>query len=151
MICYGCHFNQEGFKMLTNVEQLLLKACAGQNFADVNFSLQVFRRWLPRKWPCCSACHSAPHLQVIGLQYITDSPSIETVKSALLSLSLVLRSLVSEVCKLLQLLLIMLATNSSSERSFSALRRVKTYHRNTTGQARLNHLLILHYHIEKTD
>lgn len=33
-------FNQEGFKMLTNVEQLLLKACAGQNFADLTTSVR---------------------------------------------------------------------------------------------------------------
>lgn len=43
------------------------------------------------------------------------------------------------------------ATNSTSERSFSGLRRVKTYLRSTMSQDRLNHLMILHVHKERTD
>lgn len=43
------------------------------------------------------------------------------------------------------------ATNSTSERSFSALRRVKDYLRNTMSQERLNHLMILHVHKDTTD
>ena len=43
------------------------------------------------------------------------------------------------------------ATNASSERSFSALRRSKTYLRNTISQARLNHIMSLHVHKELTD
>ena len=37
------------------------------------------------------------------------------------------KDLMSEVCKLLQLILVMPATNAVSERSFSALRRIKTF------------------------
>ena len=43
------------------------------------------------------------------------------------------------------------ATNAVSERSFSALKRVKTYLRATTGDARLNHLMTLHVHRDRTD
>ena len=45
----------------------------------------------------------------------------------------------------------MLATNAVSERSFSALKRVKTYLRSTTGDSRLNHLMMLHVHKDRTD
>ena len=45
----------------------------------------------------------------------------------------------------------MLATNATSERSFSALRRVKSYLRTTMGQQRLNYLMLLHVHKERTD
>ena len=51
----------------------------------------------------------------------------------------------------MQLILVMPATNSTSERSFSALRRVKTYLRSTMGQQRLNDLILLHVHKEITD
>ena len=51
------------------------------------------------------------------------------------------RTLFSEVIKVLKLILVMPATNASSERSFSALRRIKTYLRNTMSQARLNHIM----------
>ena len=57
----------------------------------------------------------------------------------------------STACKLLQLLLVMLATNATSERTLSALKRIKTYLRSTMMQARLNHLMIMHYHQVTTD
>ena len=43
------------------------------------------------------------------------------------------------------------ATNAVSERSFSALKRVKGYLRATMGQNRLKHLMFLHVHSELTD
>ena len=46
--------------------------------------------------------------------------------------------LLSEVCTLGKPMLVMPATNAVSERSFSALMRVKTYLRSTTGEGRLN-------------
>jgi hypothetical protein len=61
------------------------------------------------------------------------------------------RLLLSEVVKVLKLVLVMPATNSTSERSFSTLQRIKTYIRSTMRQDRLNDLMILHVHKEKTD
>ena len=46
---------------------------------------------------------------------------------------------------------LMPATNASSERSFSALRQVKTYLHTTMTQERLNYLMIIHVHKERTD
>lgn len=57
----------------------------------------------------------------------------------------------SHVVTVVKLILVMPATNATSERSFSALRRLKTYLRSTMAQARLNHLLTLHVHREATD
>ena len=59
--------------------------------------------------------------------------------------------LLSEICTLGKLMLVMPATNAVSERSFSALKRVKTYLRSTTGESRLNHLMLLHVHKELAD
>ena len=42
------------------------------------------------------------------------------------------------------------ATNSTSERSFSALRRIQTYLR-AMSQELLNYLMLLHVHKERTD
>ena len=47
--------------------------------------------------------------------------------------------------------LVMPAISAVSERSFYALKRVKTYLRSTKGEARLNHLMLLHVHKELTD
>ena len=43
------------------------------------------------------------------------------------------------------------ATNAVSERSFSALKRVKTYLRATTKEKWLDHLMLLHVPKDRTD
>ena len=57
----------------------------------------------------------------------------------------------SEISILRKLLLVMATTNAVSERSFSDLKRVKTYFHPTTGDSRLNHLMMLHVHKDRTD
>ena len=57
----------------------------------------------------------------------------------------------SQVCKTFKLLLVMPATNAVSERSFSALRRIKSYLRSTITQQRLKHLMVHHIHKDLTD
>ena len=52
-------------------------------------------------------------------------------------------SLLCEVMTLANLILAMPATNSLSERSFSQLRKVKTYLRSIMSQQRLNYSMIL--------
>ena len=145
--CIEDRFNQEGFKMLCNVEQLILKACAGDDITQLACIVCTFFKDFNKNdlLVQLSMCHQ------LYKSYTTDPPSIETIKASLLSLSESQRSLIDEVCKLLQLLIVMPATNASSERSFSALRRVKSYLRSTMGQARLNHLMVLHYHSDRTD
>ena len=47
--------------------------------------------------------------------------------------------------------MIMPATNSTSERSFSAMRRVKSYLRSTMTQEKMYNLMILNVHKELTE
>ncbi|KAL5517850.1 hypothetical protein EMCRGX_G003479 [Ephydatia muelleri] len=58
---------------------------------------------------------------------------------------------IDKVCTLVRLLLVMSATNAVSERSASALRKVKTYLRTTMCDTRLNNLLVLHVHKDRCD
>ena len=48
--------------------------------------------------------------------------------------------------KVTKLLLVLPATNTTSERSFSAMERIKTYLRSTTSGNRLNHCMSLYVH-----
>ena len=57
----------------------------------------------------------------------------------------------SDVIILLKILMAAPATNAISERSASQLRRVKTWLRTTMSQERLNYLMLLSTHKEKTD
>ena len=67
------------------------------------------------------------------------------------SLTIGQRDLMNQVCQIMQLILVMPATNATSERSFSTLRRTKTYLRSTMKQERLNNFMILHIYSEQTD
>ena len=49
----------------------------------------------------------------------------------------------SEIIKLVKLILVLPAKNATSEQAFSMMRFVKSYLRSTTGQSRLNHLMLL--------
>ena len=54
-----------------------------------------------------------------------------------------------EVTKLSELLLILPATKAKGERSFSAVKRIKTYLRSTISGNRLNNIMLLHDHCKK--
>jgi len=60
-------------------------------------------------------------------------------------------TLLDQVWRLTRLMLVVPATSATAERSFSALRRLKTYSRATMGQPRLNSLLILHCHQDRAE
>ena len=57
-------------------------------------------------------------------------------------------SLIPEVMSLVKTILVMPATNASSERAFSILRRVKSYLSTTMSNNHLNHLMICTVHKE---
>jgi hypothetical protein len=61
------------------------------------------------------------------------------------------RHLFSSVENWVRLLLVIPASSSTAERSFSGLRRVKTWLRSTMTQQRLNHMAVLHAHQEVLD
>ena len=141
-------FEQKGFKMFSRVEQLLLKAAAGDDFsAELRNVCQFFGNDFDEN-------ELEADLLTLHQLYksCTDEvPSLQSVKAAISSLSAAEQKLISSACRLFQLLLILPASNSTSERSFSALRRIKTFLRSTMTQGRLNHLMILHYHQDRTD
>ena len=59
-------------------------------------------------------------------------------------LDIIKTMLAAEVIKLVNVILVLPATNVVGKRSFSSLKRIKTYLPSATANNRLNHLLILH-------
>ncbi len=59
------------------------------------------------------------------------------------------RGLFSQVEALLRLLLVVPASSAEAERSFSALRRLKTWLRSSMSQTRLNSVAVCHVHRER--
>ena len=92
-------------------------------------------------------------IQLHALHTSSASPlvDLDAVITYLKTRNSVEKEFYCEVIKVAKLILVMPATNAVSERSFSGLRRLKTWLRMTMGQARLNWCLILHVHKDKTD
>ena len=91
--------------------------------------------------------------QLETLRYFPES-TIDNVKELVefvQSLSATTKSFVSQVTVLAKILLVIPAINAVSERSFSAMTRVKTYLRSTISDCRLNDLMVLHVHKDRTD
>ena len=91
--------------------------------------------------------------QLETLRYFPES-TIDNVKELVefvQSLSATTKTFVPQVIVLTKILLAMPANNAVSERSFFAMKRVKTYLRSTTSDCRLNHLMVLHVHKDRTD
>ena len=59
--------------------------------------------------------------------------------------------MISEVIKIIKLLLVSPATTASGERPFSAARRLKRWLRSTMNQERFNSVAILHTHKNLTE
>ncbi len=147
--CITDRFSQPGYEIYKSIESVLSKACNQEDFTpdlDVvcDFYRDDFNKQLLQTQLEVLKAH-CKHNSSSSFQSIFD------VKQYFLSLSSAQLSLLSEAKRLLQLMLVMPATNASSERSFSALRHVKTYLRATMNQDRLNYLMLLHIHKERTD
>ena len=112
-------FDQPGYQLYSNLEQLLIKACQGKTFEEeLEFISSFYKDDLDK-------------------ELLQSEITIFDIRDYLQSLSSAQRGLLDQVCRVLILILVMPSTNATSERSFSALRRVKTYLRITTTQKRL--------------
>ena len=139
-------FNQRGYQMLQKLESVLLLDDASRHplFEEI---IQFYG----------SDFDSADRLTT-QLHILISSSGIETQRLNLQSIITYIKTLTpqqkeyfSEVTKILKLILLMPATNATSERCFSALRRLKTWLRTTTSQQIINWCMILHVHKDRTD
>ena len=92
-------------------------------------------------------------LQTLATHFKDESHQVtlQDVVAHLKELSPPEHQIYSEVLTIVNLILINPSTNSTSERSFSAMRCMKTYLRSTMGQQRHNNIMMLHIHKDKTD
>lgn len=145
--CIEDRFNQPSYAKYHLLDSLLIKACLHEEIeSDVKIVCEFFHDDFDKDLLITL-------LQALGVQFQDHLAHIShvnvfDVKDYLTPGQL---SLLSQVKRLTQLILVMPATNASSERSFSALRRVKSYLRSTMTQERLNHLMLIHVHKEKAD
>ena len=144
--CIENCFDQPGYKTYGKVKLLLLKAAASEPYdEELQFVLSFYGSDF-------DSLLLPTHLEIFSQTIesrgkVTVADILEFFRSCTPSQC----DLMSQVSKLVKLLLVMPATNAESERSFSAVRRIKMYLRATMSQQRLNHLMLLHVHKSRTD
>ena len=143
-------FAQEGFETYKQLENLILKAARGQDYSqELEFVTDFYGTDFSKD-------SLKSQLETFGAAFRSDSESnteitFQTILKFFKEKSPEIMSLLSEVKTLLKLILVMPATNATSERSFSALKRIKSYLRTLMGQERLNNLMVLHVHKDYTE
>ncbi len=138
-------FDQPGYRAYCCLQSLLMKAVEKQDFSsELTEVMRIYGDDF-------NGQSLQLQLQILVSTVPEDIHTIMEVLSYLKEMPASEKELINEVVKLAKLILVMPATNSTSERSFSALRRLKTYLRSTMTQQRLNNLMILHVHKELTD
>jgi len=90
-------------------------------------------------------------VQLLMFHQLHQFSTVQEAAAILAGMSTECRALFQQVETLVKLLLVVPASSAEAERSFSALRRLKTWLRTTMTQSRLNHLCVLHVHNELAD
>jgi hypothetical protein len=143
--CIKERFEQEDFQTYVQLQELLLKAARNEPFdnelEEVTMFYGDFDKTLLKT-----------QLELFGksIPGITEINFTDVLKY-LKSLHVGMKRMLSEVFRLAKLILVCPATNATSERSFSALRRAKSYLQSTMKQMRLNNIMVLHVHKDRTD
>ena len=142
-------FDQPGYSVYRNLETLLLKAANKEEYSSELREVVTFYG------SDFNESELSTQLEIFGTSFTTEAHHCKTtLQEALIflrSLSEGQRAFFRQVCFLARLILVMPATNAASERSFSSMRRLKSYLRSTMGQARLNHIMLLNTYKEMLD
>ena len=142
-------FNQPGYNIYCNVEDIVLIACRECLYGTVLKNVYDFYKDDISKMQLQA---QLPLLQALFSEEKNQSElSINDFIKSLSQLFSAQRLAFINVWVLMKMLLVMPATNASSEHPFSGLRRIKTYLRTTITQKRLNDLIVRNIHKEKTD
>ncbi len=115
--CIESRFDQPGFRIYQSIELLIVKSCKKEDTtAELDEVCTTYKDDFDKDVLCTQ-------LQILRSNYNCKETSITIfdIRDYLLSLSPSQLSFISEVKLLMQLLLVMPATNASSERSFSAV------------------------------
>ena len=129
-----------------SLENLLLKAA---NNEDISKYQKVVTEFYDTDF---DAQRLQVHLEIFGedcTKLITKD--LRSIIEHLRDFSDVQKTLISEVFKLVKLILVLPVTNATSERVFSMLRLVESYLRSSTRQSRLNYLMLLSTYKEELD
>ena len=132
-------FNQPGYSIYKNLENLLVYAANRKPFDEQLCAV------LSHYGDDLASCQLSGQLQILGAYFAEhcEPVSVHDCIQALQKMSAAKKELLSEVRKLVLLILVMTARKCFY---FSSLRCLKTYLWNTMVQSRLNYVMLLNIH-----
>lgn len=137
-------FSQKDYKIISDIEQTILKGLLGESVDDELLALNEFYKDIDSE----AILHELALLKHLSGDTLTD---IKEVINFFKSATKFQKDQLASISKLVKLIMVLPASNATSERCFSSLRRVKTYLRSTMGQDRLNNLMLCHIYKEILD
>ena len=141
-------FNQADYDIYARLEQVILLAATNRDYTNEVEGVVDFYGDDFNKSELETQLEVFSHMEI---ECAGDSLTFRDVLKHLKSLSPAQRNLIPQVIQLAKLVLLMPATNAVSERSASAMRRIKTYLRTSMSQTRLNNMMVVHIHKHLTD
>lgn len=147
-------FDQPDICVIQEIESLLLNAANGEDIPEIPqpvteyfgkkvdvARLRIQLLMLPDTIKSACEGTSVKIKKVTNIRTIADT----------FNQSPIYKGMLSEVDKVLRTYLTFPVTSATAERSFSALRRIKTFLRSTMTCERLNNLFLLYVHTDRTD
>jgi len=141
------HFMQEDFSIYRKLEQLLLQATKKEDYTNTMKDVVEFYKG---DFNSSELETQLEAFSCMNIQKNGDSILFHDIQHCKV-LKYNQHLLMPQVVKVVKLLLLMPATNAVSERSASAMQRIKTYLHSTMTQCRLNNVMVLHMHKRVTD
>ena len=144
--CLKSRFEQKGLKMYENLQELLLLAAQGKCYDEVlNEVLDFYGEDFDED-------NLRAQMKIYKNMFQGEkSKSYGDIIPFFKKLKPQMRNLLSEVCKVLELILVLPASNAALERSFSRMKNIKTRLRSTMTAKRLNHFMIMGHYKEMVD
>lgn len=127
-------FDQKGFKTFSTMEQLLFKACRGQCLKEELEQVCTVFYDDSNKEGLLAELSTFHELYQSTVGDVV--PSVDSIKTALLTLSATQQLLLKTVCRLFQFLLILPAMNATSEQSFTDLHSMKCQEHDVTSKGK---------------
>ena len=138
-------FDHNDLKTVKQIEVLLVNAGNGVLTHSIDPELQSYLKDdfdLDRLRTQLSLVKDMVHNAEVRVTSVTN---VRTISNAM-NTSCVYKKMLNEIDKLLKLYYTFPVTTATSERSFSSLRRLKTFLRTTMTECRLNNLFLLYVH-----
>ena len=145
-------FDQRGLNLATQFERIIIDSCNGTACEIPQEIMDLYARDLDieRLKRQLSMLPDLIKTTPLGGMLIKKVTTVHTVCD-ILNTSEVIKNMFSEVHSFLLLFLTLPVTSATAERTFSVLRRLKTYLRSTMSQERLHNVMLPHVYKDVVD